>query len=381
MSRKEMMIDPSGRPLENAGFEAAYALAIVVAWVVIVGAIFAFLGQTEAEAGPWPSAALLVLTGVSWGLAEVIARRQGLIWPGSALGIVGPLSLGYAVALSTPELREGPFQDRLAMVAFTAGLAMVPFLFRFRLPGLVSPIITFTLFGIFLSLYGTNMEKLREVEGFSPRGIIAALLTEAWVGILFGVLAFSATVMARRLDLRGDNFGLAAARPLHLIGAGIVALVAGRVLALLPGPFDLITLGLAWLAAIAWTMRVNRVAVMFACHFAMAKPAVFAITERMGVTLTLEQWSILLTYVILFDMLIWPFLHYWSAKIGWTLGPGGRAPPDRPGALWRYWPYATAEQLDRWEERRKERRASRRRFARLFRRDRLPKPSTATEDT
>ena len=25
---------------------------------------------------------------------------------------------------------------------------------------------------------------------------------------------------------------------------------------------------------------------------------------------------------------------------GWTLGPGGRIPEERPGWAWRYWPYA-----------------------------------------
>jgi len=377
MTRRPMLIDPSGRPLKRAGFEAAYALGLVIGWVILMGALFALIGQNQAAAGPWPSAAFCAVGVLAWALAEIVAGRQHLVWPGSALGIVGPLSVGFAVALSTPELREGPHLTRIAVVATVAGIGMIPFLFRFRLPGLVSPIITFSLVGLFLGLYGADMERLKEVEGFSPRGLVAALMTEPLFGALFGVMALGATWMARKLDLSGDNFGLAAARPLHLVGGGVVALVLGRILAELPHPADLIALSLAWIGAMVWTMRVNRVAVMFAAHFAMAKPMIYAATEPFGITLSLREWSLVLTYILLFDMLIWPFLHLLSARIGFTLGPGGRAPPDRSGAMWRYWPYATDEQLDRWAANRAERRKKGRgffqRLARLFGAERKPR--------
>jgi hypothetical protein len=362
MTRREMRINPSGRPLERPGFEATFAVGILAGWLAAVVLMFLVTGRGPA-AGAAPAIGFALISAACWALAEHVAGRRALVWPGSALGIAGPVSLGYAVAYAAPELREAPFQLRLAVIATVAGVAMVPYVWRFRLPGLVSPIITFCLVGLFLGLYGTDMEKLREVEGFSPRGIVAALMTSPLIGAVFGVLGLAATVAARRLDFSPENFGLAAARPLHLIGAGVVALVAGRFLALLPQPLDIAGLALAWIAAAVWTMRVNRVAVMFACHLAMAKPLVRAIAEPLGVSLTLEGWTMLLAAILWFDLLIWPFLHLLSARIGLTLGPGGKAPPDRPGAFWRYWPYADAETLDRWEARKAERRAARARRA------------------
>lgn len=353
-------IDPSGRPLKRAGFEAIFALGLVFVWIVAIGGLFALMGKDRAAAIAWPTLSLVALTLICWWGAEIVARRHHLIWPGSALGILGPLSLGFALALSTPELRTGPHLTRLAIVAGVGGLAMIPFFLRFRLPGLVSPIITFLLVGLFLSLYGTDPARLRELEGFSPRGIVAALMSDPRAAAAFGALALAGAVLARRLDLGGDNFGLAAARPLHLVGGGVVALVAGRALALAPHPLDIALLAAAFLIAWAWALRLNRIAVLFATQFAMAKPMILAVATPLGLRLDLGDWTILLTLMLAVQMLSWPALHRLSRRLGWTLGPGGRVPPlEHPGVFWRFWPYATEESLARWADEREERRAAR----------------------
>ncbi len=360
MSAGRFEIDPSGRPLKNAGFEAAFALGLVFLWIFLMGGLFALMGRDRADDVAWPTLALAGLCAVCWWGAEIVAGRKQLIWPASALGVLGPLSLGFAVALSTPELRTGPHLARLAIVSGVAGLGMIPFLWRFRLPGLVSPIITFLLVGLFLSLYGADMSRIRQLEGFSPRGIVAALMNDPRAAAAFGLAALAGAVLARRLDLKGDNFGLAAARPLHLVGGGIVALVAGRALALAPGAWDLVLLCLAWLLAWAWALRINRIAVLFAAHFAMVKPLVLAVTGRLGIGLDVWDWTWLLLAILVLDLLLWLPLHRLSRRLDWTLGPGGIKPPlDRPGWIWRYWPYATEEKLDAWAEERAARRARR----------------------
>ena len=85
-----------------------------------------------------------------------------------------------------------------------------------------------------------------EVEGFSARGVLAAMLSSPWAVAAFASLSAGAVAGGRWLDLNGDDFGLAAARPLHLIGIGILALVVGRWLALLPAPIDIAALAAAW---------------------------------------------------------------------------------------------------------------------------------------
>ncbi|MGF1446799.1 MAG: hypothetical protein ACFBRM_11455 [Pikeienuella sp.] len=352
-------IDPSGRPLKGAGLEAVISLGLVCIWVVLIAAVFAAMGRDASDDVGWPMFSLMAVFCFCWLGAEITAGRHQLIWPASAFGVLGPLSLGFAFALATPELRTGPHLSRVAIVAATGSLGMIPFLVRFRLPGLVSPIITFMLVGIFLSLYGTDMGKIRQLEGFSPRGIAAALMNDWRAAALFGLLAAVATVVARRLDLSGDNFGLAAARPLHLVGGGVLALVLGRAFALLPQPLDLALLGVAWLVALAWALRVNRIAVLFATHFAMAKPMIVAVITLFGVTLDFWDWVWVLFGILVVDMLIWLPLHRYARDIDWTLGPGGIKPPrDRRELLrfWRYWPYATDESLNRWADERRTRR-------------------------
>lgn len=364
-------IDPSGRPLKRAGFEAAFALGLVALWFVLIMVVFAIMGKDQSDDHVWPTVSLLGIGALCWYGAEVVVGRHALIWPGSAFGVLGPLSVGFAVALSTEELRVGHPLIQVAIVAAVAGLCMIPFLVRFRLPGLVSPIITFLLTGVFLSLFDADPSRIRQLEGFSPRGIVAALMGDWRSATLFGLAALAGAVYARRLDLSADNFGLAAARPLHLIGGGIVALVAGRAMAAFPQPLDILALSAAWIVAWAWALRLNRIAVLFATHFAMMKPLVLAIAAPAGIALDFDAWTWLVFAILAADLLLWLPLHRISRRLDWTLGPGGRKPPlERAGFFWRYWPYATEESLAAWDRSAAERKARReaRRAARAARR-------------
>lgn len=332
-------VDPAGRPLEGRRRQAVQAGAIVLGWLVLVATIFwatrSGPGHTAAPV-PW----LIGLGVLAWAAAEEVAGRRGLVWPGSALAIVGPLSVGMGLSLLTPELRMAPGPLRFAVISGTGAVLMLLFLFRFRLPGLVSPVITFTILALFLGMYGADPARLREVEGFSPRGILAAML-EAPL-IVAGVLALAAgaAALARWLDLNGDDFGLAAARPLHIAGTGVVALILGRWLALAPAPLDLAALILGWGVAALWALRLNRIGVMLTAQLAMAKPTVAALGALAGFTFTRADWGWLLPLIVVGGIVAWPFLHAAALRRGWILGPGGRIPQPRANWWWRYWPYA-----------------------------------------
>ncbi len=290
----------------------------------------------DGAAVPW----LIAVGFVSWILAEHIAGRRGLVWPGSALGTVGALSAGLGMNVFTPDIRAAPPEEQLAVLAGTPALLMSLFRFRFRLPGLVSPVVTFTIVALFPGLYGTGPERLREVEGFSPRGILAAMMrSPAWVAG-FGIISAAAVIAARRLDLKGDDFGLASARPLHLIGAGVLALVIGRGLALLPQPVDLLLLAIEWVVITIWALRINRIGVMFTARLTMTRPIVIAIIGPMGLSLDRTDWLWTLPGIIAFGLAAWPWMHEQSLRRGWTLGPGRRIPQPHDNWDWRYWPYS-----------------------------------------
>ena len=330
-------VDPAGRPLEGRTRQALTAVAIIFAW----GGLIVLILWAHRGGDPSQPARLLAATGLlSWAACEMFGGRRGPVWPLSALAIAGALSLGYAAGLMARDFGDGHWVTGIATICGGSALAMLLFLFRFRLPGLVSPIVTFSVVALFLILYGADQESLAKVEGFSARGVLAALMNSAWWAALFGMLAGAAVVLARWLDLNGDDFGVASARPLHLIGAGVSALVIGRVLVQFPWPFDMIALGLFWISAFYWALRINRVAVLVAMHFAIAKPTLLAFTTPLGWTPDLTEWTIMLTVVMVFDLAVWPRLHKVSLRHGWTLGPGGRVPEERPGWAWRYWPYA-----------------------------------------
>jgi hypothetical protein len=283
---------------------------------------------------------MLAIGVLAWALAEPVAGRRGLVWPGSALAIVGSLSVGLGVSIITPELRLGPPETRFAILTGTAAACMVGFLFRFRLPGLVSPVVTFSILSSFLALYGTDPARLAEVEGFSPRGILAAMMRSPVAVAGFTALSAGAVFAARWLDLKGDDFGLAAARPLHLVGAGVLALIIGRGLAMLPGPIDWVLLLAAWAGVTLWALRINRIGVMFTAILAMAKPTAVALGVTFGFTFQRADWSWYLPLILVGGIAIWPLLHEQSLRRNWTLGPGGRIPQPRDNWYWRYWPYA-----------------------------------------
>lgn len=330
-------VDPAGRPVEGRGRQAVIAMAVIAGWLALVVLVM----WSHRGLDPLQPARLLGAVGlITWMACEMFGGRQGPIWPISALGIAGSLSIGYAAGLCARAWYAPGDAAGMGVVSGASALAMLAFMFRFRLPGLVSPIITFSVVALFIMLYGVDKQSLARVEGLSPRGILAALISSPWAMALFGLLGVGAVGLARRLDLNGDDFGIASARPLHLVGAGVTALVIGRILLELPFPFAMIVLAGVWIAAYYWALRINRVAVLIAIHFAIAKPMLYAFMAPLGWTPNITEWTVMLTVVFFFDLAIWPRLHQISLAEGWTLGPGGRVPKERPGWAWRYWPYA-----------------------------------------
>lgn len=342
---RQATMDPMGRPIEGKRRQAITSLSIVVSWICCTFLIF----WATRGAGPAFSAQFFAgMACVAWLCAEAFGTRRQLVWPTSALAIAGSLSLGFSVGLATSHLREPDIVAGIAIITGVSALSMSTYLFRFRLPGLVSPIITFSIISLFLTSYGLESEGLSRVEGLSPRGILAALISSPIWMTLFGAFGLTALVLARWLDLKGDDFGLACARPLHLVGAGISALIAGRLLGQLPLPWDLLGLTALWIGGMFWATRINRFAVMVAIHLAIARPFILGFSALFGTnSLTMwrpdfAEWSMLLTGIIVIDLVLWPFLHQISLSRGWTLGPGGRIPKPREGMgiWWRYWPYA-----------------------------------------
>lgn len=343
---KTPRVDPAGRPLEGRRQQALTSLSIVVSWFCLTTLIF---WATQGAGPELPAKFFAGMACFAWLCAEAFGRGRGLVWPASALALAGSLSLGFSVGLATSHLRDPDIVAGIAIITGVSAISMATYLFRFRLPGLVSPIITFSIISLFLTSYGLEADGLSKVEGLSPRGILAALIsTPTWMTI-FGLLGAFMVVLARWLDLKGDDFGLASARPLHLVGAGISALIAGRLLALLPLPWDLLGLVAIWIGGYFWALRINRVAVLMAIHLAVARPIVLALSELnaggnslLEWRLSMADWSVLLTVIMIVDLVVWPFLHQISLSRNWTLGPGGRIPRPREGMgfWWRYWPYA-----------------------------------------
>lgn len=336
-------VDPAGRPIEGRKSQAITALSITLCWACLTVLIF---WATRGSGPALPARFFAGVAIVAWLCAEAFGSQRGMVWPASALAIAGSLSLGFSVSLATSHLREPDIVPSIAIISGLAALSMLTYIFRFRLPGLVSPIITFSIISLFLATYGLDGNSLSKIEGLSPRGILAALISSSYWLLFFGSVAFGMVLLARWLDLNGDDFGVASARPLHLIGAGISALVFGRLLAALPLPWDLLGLGTLWIGAFVWGVRINRIAVTMAIHLAISRSMVLGVSDMLGETGFLiwrpdfADWTLILTLITLFNLAVWPFLHQISLSHGWTLGPGGRIPQPRSGWLWRYWPYA-----------------------------------------
>ena len=331
-------VDPAGRPLEGRRRQGIQAIGIVVGWIFLVSMILWATGGTRQSAAPVPW--MLGMGVLAWALAEQVAGRRGLVWPGSALAIVGSLSMGLGASIITPELRLGQPEMRLAIISGVAAICMFGYLFRFRLPGLVSPVVTFSIIALFLGFYGLDPARVAELEGFSPRGILAAMLSSKVAVVCFTTLSTAAVFAARWLDLKGDDFGLAAARPLHLVGAGVLALIVGRWLSMLPAPLDGIMLVAAWAGVTVWSLRINRIGVMFTAILAMAKPTIVALGVTFGFTFERSDWGWYFPLILVAVIAIWPWLHEQSLRRNWTLGPGGRIPTPRNNWYWRYWPYS-----------------------------------------
>jgi len=336
-------IDAAGRPLEGRGRQALTSLSIIVSWICMTVLIFwATRGFGKEVAARF----FVFMAIVGWLCAEAFGGRRALVWPASALAIAGSLSIGFALGLATAHMRHDNFVADVAIVSGVAAFSMATYLFRFRLPGLVSPIITFAIISLFLGMYGLNAETLSKIEGLSPRGILAALIgSPIWMAV-FGILAGSAVVLARRLDLYGQEFGIASARPLHLIGTGVLALIAGRILGMLPNLLAVIGVLAVWIGGMVWALRINRFAVAVTVHLASAKPLVVGLVAlfvsgsdsvwRPGV----GDWTLIFLAIMLIDFVLWPRLHRASLARDWTIGPGGRIPQPRDNWWWRYWPYA-----------------------------------------
>lgn len=328
-------MDLAGRPLVGRKRQAFLGLCVLLVWFAFLGLVFwATRGGDPAS----PAVFMAGVTVIAWLGAEATWRSQ--VWTASAMAIAGSLSLGFAVSMSTPELRQVPPAEAMTLITATSAFSMMVFLMRFRLPGLVSPIITFLVVALFLGLYGVDQKSFAEVESLSARGILAALMKSPLWMAGFGAIGMCFVLFARRLDLKGDAFGIASARPLHLIGAGVVALVIGKALATYPFPSDVYMLLVVWIGAFYWALRINRVAVLLAIHFAMMKSLILSIAQPVGWTPNVWEWSTIIVVILAFDLAVWPRLHHLSLQHGWTLGPGGRIPQPREGWLWRYWPYA-----------------------------------------
>jgi len=336
-------VDPAGRPIEGRGRQALTAFSIIVSWCCLTLLIF---WATRGYGKEVPARLFIAMAGFAWLTAEAFGGRHAPVWPTSALAIAGSLSIGFGTGLATAHLRFDNFVGDIAIISGVASFSMLTYLFRFRLPGLVSPVITFAIISLFLGSLGINGESLSRVEGFSPRGILAALISSPIWLAGFGILGGGMVFLARRLDLHGDDFGLASARPLHLIGAGISALIIGRVLGYLPLSLDLLGLVALWIIGTLWALRINRFAIGVAIHLASAKPLIYGLSEAFAVDSLMvwrpdmTEWAIMLTAIMVINFAIWPWLHRGSLARNWTLGPGGRIPQPRKGWWWRYWPYA-----------------------------------------
>ena len=334
IKRRSARLDPAGRPLTGRLRQALSALGILGIWFVLLSVAFHLT-----RGGP-PQITAQVLAGITalfWLAGEISGGRDAPVWPVSALGITGALSLGFAASLGLPGIRGSSPPETMAAISGTAAIAMCIWLFRFRLPGLVSPVVTFAVVALFLTFYGGDRGEFGRVEGLSARGVIAALIDSPYWAGAAGLLGLGAAGFARRLDLKGDDFGLASARPLHLIGAGVVALVFGRLFGILPAPWDALALVLLVVAATAWALRINRFAVAVTAHLAMLKPVVLAVAPTL--VLTPQVWASLIAGVLLANLVLWPGLHHIWITRGWTLGPAGHRPTPLPGLWWRYWPY------------------------------------------
>ncbi|MBY8976007.1 hypothetical protein KHP62_09335 [Rhodobacteraceae bacterium NNCM2] len=309
-------------------------LLLMTLWLVAINLVFRYFGDTRN-----PSAEAVVpmvgLAVITWPCAKFLVEKLDYLWPATMLGLLGPICFGFAVSFSTPELRALPPDRAMAVVAGVASIGMVAFLFRFTLAGLVSPATTFAIVSVFLNIRGMSEEALYRVEGFSPRGLLAGLIDEPLAAAGAGFVALGAVVLARWLEKNGNAFGVESARPLHLIGGGIVALVAGRFAHALPEPWDLLALLGLYLLAIVWALRIERIAVMMTCHVALVAPIVLSLYDFRPPP---HQIAALAAVIVGLGLVLWGRGRKFSVALGWTQQPRHirRNWPDR--VIWPYNP-------------------------------------------
>ena len=311
--------DRTPAPRRRRGREVLVSVACLTGWMTALMLLAAF-GGNDATRSVLAGAGMVGLFAAAWALGARFVDR-GMVFPPAILGIVGPVALGYAL----PLLNRGPgllSEDHWpTMICAGAALGMTVFLFRLRLAALVSPIITFTVIALFLGLRGASPEAIRELEGFSPRGILAALVGEPVYMAVFGTLALAALAFARWLDLTAQEFGMRSAKPLHIVGAGVTALICGRLAAALPTPADLAVLAILFALAMAWALRVDRLAVMATAFFALARPLILTLLPLTGGTMDHRDWIVAHMAVLGVGFFLWPVIRKRTVRAGFTRRP------------------------------------------------------------
>ncbi|MEO1469706.1 MAG: hypothetical protein AAFV86_11645 [Pseudomonadota bacterium] len=313
--------DPIYEPKRNKKKEVGWVNLIFFGWIGYTALTFLITGWGVGRT-PAPIPYMLVAGVVTWILAEWLVRRRKMIWPGSMLGLLGPVSFAIALSLSTPEFRALPGLQYICLIYSATTVGMLIYAWRFRLAGLISPIVTFSVISLFLYFKGHKPENWAQIEGFSPRGFLAAFIDNPMNIVFFGGLAALGMIKARQLDLFGDWFALQAARPLHIICSAIVALIIGRWAEALPMGIDLVALLVLFAAGFLWALRIDRMPVMVAIWLAMARPLVDSWTGLMGIQLTVFELAWAITAVVGFGMVVWGHTRQrYFVPSGWVMQP------------------------------------------------------------
>ncbi|MEL6576636.1 MAG: hypothetical protein AAFQ81_12175 [Pseudomonadota bacterium] len=319
--RELALADPVREPERNKKIEVFWVNIIFFGWIGYAAMTFAIAGiDVGRTTTPIP---FMVAAGVvTWVMAEWLVRRRGMIWPGSMLGLLGPASFALAISLSTPTLRGLPGLEYITVIYSATTIGMMIYAYRFRLAGLISPIVTFSVISLFLFFKGSKAENWGQIEGFSPRGFLAAFIDQPWSMAFFGTLALLGMIKARWLDLYGDWFGLQAARPLHVISTAIVALIVGRLAEMLPNGIDIAVLLFLFVAGFLYAMRIDRLPVLVAIWLAMARPLVVNVVYQAGYVMTVFELAWGITAVVSFGLVLWGYTRQrYFVPCGWTMQP------------------------------------------------------------